>query len=467
MNILKAIEEGRFADAIAHLRPLSDQGSSDASNDLAIVYRRMGQPANELFFAHRAFEQNRHSSSALHTLQRALLAQGFFQLAARIYREVSDERHLNRGHHINGAVSLIRINRVAEAAEALGRADDYPRMSVEELRVELMMSQARFEHDRALALLDRLAAMGEDVETQRTSQLFASGDMAGVVAHYDAKSPRHAGVRSQGKTALQAAIALADRERVERYLAEVAAPPSTVALARGLLEGRQTVEVRGGEGRTWRFPFVATNFSVALPQVTGEFYERAALDALRGLVRPGQTVLDVGANVGNHTVYFAGEAGCRVVPFECNPRMVESLKSTIALNDLGDRLDLSHLGRAVSSFVGTIPFQFVRDDYSFVTEGGGEGVTLTPCLTLDSLNLTECALLKIDVDGGEPGVLEGARAVLARLRPAVAIEVLNFNTRKVLGLFEAYGYDILREDSRNEAYSDFVFVPRESLVGRT
>jgi hypothetical protein len=136
------------------------------------------------------------------------------------------------------------------------------------------------------------------------------------------------------------------------------------------------------------------------------------------------------------------------------------------MNDLGDRVDPSHLGKAVSSFVGTIPFRFVRDDYSFVTKGQEEGATPTPCLTLDSLGLEQCALLKIDVDGGEPGVLEGARDVLARLRPVVSIEVLNFNTRKVLGLFEAYGYDILREDSRNEAYSDFVFVPKESALGR-
>lgn len=63
-------------------------------------------------------------------------------------------------------------------------------------------------------------------------------------------------------------------------------------------------------------------------------------------------------------------------------------------------------------------------------------------------------------------MLEGARDVLSRLRPTVSIEVLNFNTRRVLGLFEAYGYEVLREDSRNEAYSDFVFVPRESEFGR-
>ena len=303
-------------------------------------------------------------------------------------------------------------------------------------------------------------------ETQRTSQLFASGDMAGVLAHYDARSPSHAGVRSQGKTALQAAIALEDREHIARYLDGIdGIPLSTEALARGLLDGRETVEVRG-RSRSWRIPFVATNFSVALPQMSGAFYELSALESLRGLVRPGQTVVDVGANIGNHTVYFAGEAGCRVLPFECNPRMAAHLRATIEMKALGDQVDLSHLGKAVSSFVGIIPFQFVRDDYSYVTEGQEEGTTQTPCLTLDSLGLEQCALLKIDVDGGEPGVLEGARDVLARLRPVVSIEVMNFNSRRVLGLFEAYGYDVLLEDSRNDVYSDFVFVPREAAFGR-
>ena len=467
MNIGQAIEEGRYAEVITHLRPLSDQGASGASNDLAIIYRRMGQGENELFFAHRAFEQNRLSSSALHTLLRAYLAQGFFQTAARLYMEVKNERQVNRSHHINGALALIRINRVDEAAEALQRAGNFPSKEIGDLKIELLLAEARREHSRARALLERLSALGEDMETRRTSQLFGSADMAGVLAHYDAHSPSHAEVRLQGKTALQAAIALGDREHVARYLDEVdGIPTSTLALARGLLDGRETIEVRGSS-RSWRFPFVATNFSVTLPQVSGVFYELSALESLRSLVRPGQTVVDVGANIGNHTVYFAGEACCRVLPFECNPRMAEHLRATIEMNGLSDLVDLSHLGTAVSSFVGTIPFRFVRDDYSFITELQEDGTVLTPCLTLDSLGLEQCALLKIDVDGGEPWVLEGARNVLARLRPVVSIEVMNFNSRQVLSLFEAFGYDVLMEDSRNDIYSDFVFVPRESELGRS
>jgi hypothetical protein len=44
---------------------------------------------------------------------------------------------------------------------------------------------------------------------------------------------------------------------------------------------------------------------------------------------------------------------------------------------------------------------------------------------------------------------------------------MNFNNRQVLSLFEAFGYDVLMEDSRNDIYSDFVFVPRESELGRS
>lgn len=464
MDIERALQEGRHAELIAHLRPQSDNGSADSSNNLAIVYRRMGQSENEVFFSHRAYEQDRSSSAAINTLLRALLTHGFYQVAARVYREVRNDRALNRIHHINGAIALIRINRVDEAGEALERAGGFPSNERADLRVEHLLARARFEHDRALVLLDRLAALGEDVEAQRTSQLFASGNMIGVVDHYDNMSTRHVGVRSQGKTALQAAIAIGDKDRVKKYMGlNPSVAPSTLALARGLLENRQFMEVLGSS-RVYKFPFVATNFSVSLPQVMGGFYERQALDALRQFIRPGQTVVDVGANIGNHSVYFAGEAECKVIPFECNPRMIQNISDTININGLFDLVDLSHLGKAVSSSVGNIPFHFVRDDYSFVDTKNAEGAVLLPCLSLDSLKLNECALLKVDVDGGELGVLEGARETLSRLRPAVSIEVMNTNITSALEFFRSIDYEIFHEDSSNEAYSDFVFLPKVKQI---
>lgn len=462
MDIRKAIEDQRYEELIAHLRPLSNQGNSSASNDLAIVYRRMGNQADELFYATRAFEQNRLSSVAIFTLQRALQSQGAFQAASRLYREVQNDRILGRNHHINGALSLIRINRVHEAAVALERAGGFPSANVEDLKIELLMARALLDHQRAHAILDRLSALGEDVQTQRTSQFFSSGDMAATTQHFDVLSGLHNGVKSQAKVALQAAIASKDIVRVNQYLQRFDnIPISTVRLAKGFIEGRELIEVRGTR-KNWKFPFIPTNLSVALPHVLGEFYEKEYLEYLINLTPPGSNVIDIGANIGNHTVYFAGEAECKVIPFECNPRISEKLEYTVILNDLSKYVDTSYIGYAVSDQKGEIPFRFVRDDYSFLSMESDAGTMNVPCIKLDEVKLDSCALVKIDVDGGEKGVLSGAREFLSHLRPIVAIEVMNFNMRDVLSYFDNFGYRILREDSLNEAHSDFVFAPCES-----
>lgn len=464
MDIRKAIEEKRYEEIIAYLRPISNQGNYSASNDLAITYRHMGNQPEELFYAARAFEQNRLSGVAIFTLQRALQSQGAFQSASRLYREVQNDRIISRNHHINGALSLIRINRVYEAAVALERAGGFPSANVEDLKIELLMARALLDHQRAHAILDRLSAQGEDIQTQRTSQFFASGDMAATTQHFDDLSGVHNGVKSQAKVALQAAIASKDIVRVNRYLQLFDnIPISTVKLAEGIIEGRELIEVRG-TSRNWKFPFVPTNLSVALPHVVGEFYEYKYLEYLKEIILPGSNVIDIGANIGNHTVYFAGEANWKVIPFECNPGISEKLRQTVSMNDLSKNIDSSYIGYAISDRKGEIPFRFVRDDYSFLSIESDSGTISVPCIKLDDVKLDSCALVKIDVDGGEKGVLAGARAFLSQFRPIVAIEVMNFNMRDVLSYFDNFGYRILREDSLNEAHSDFVFAPCESKL---
>ncbi len=171
-----------------------------------------------------------------------------------------------------------------------------------------------------------------------------------------------------------------------------------LGVARAFLGGVTEVTIRGGRG-AYRFPFSATNLSISLPHAGGNFYERQALDRLRTLLSPGDVVIDVGANIGNHS---------------------------IVSSDLAE---------------------------------GDEGV---PSLSLDSLKLERCDLLKVDVDGGEMAVLEGAAQTLERLRPTLAIEVLNTNMARVLPWLEARGYVVLREDTTGQAYSDFVMVHRTS-----
>jgi FkbM family methyltransferase len=142
--------------------------------------------------------------------------------------------------------------------------------------------------------------------------------------------------------------------------------------------------------------------------------------AFRETVRPGSVVLDVGANVGCYTLLFAtwsGPAG-RVFAFEPAPASQAGLRRHLALNDLGDRVDV--VAAAVSSSVG-----FAR----FRTDGTSGANALAPLnagastatidvetTTLDAFCATRQLrpdVVKIDVEGAELDVLKGARQVLA------------------------------------------------------
>lgn len=142
--------------------------------------------------------------------------------------------------------------------------------------------------------------------------------------------------------------------------------------------------------------------------------------AFREAVRPGATVLDVGANVGSYTLLFAtwaGPAG-RVFAFEPAPASRAGLQRHLALNGLADRVDV--VAAAAAASVG-----FAR----FRTDGTSGANALEPpstrasAPTIDVKTTTLDAfcearrlrpdVVKIDVEGAELEVLKGARQVLA------------------------------------------------------
>jgi FkbM family methyltransferase len=156
----------------------------------------------------------------------------------------------------------------------------------------------------------------------------------------------------------------------------------------------------------------------------GEFSEDE-MALFRQIVHHGATVVDVGANIGCHTVFFSrcvGADGC-VLAFEPQRPLFHILCGNIALN--GQLNVVSHqaaLGRQ-SGFLAVPPVDYAE-------EGNFGGMSLeapqlgehVPVLMLDSLNLTRCDFIKIDVEGMEEEVLRGAAATLATHRPILYVE---------------------------------------------
>jgi len=156
----------------------------------------------------------------------------------------------------------------------------------------------------------------------------------------------------------------------------------------------------------------------------GEFSHGEA-DLFCQVIRPGWTILEIGANLGAHTVLLAKAAGPQGVVHAFEPQRVvfQILCANVALNALNN-VCAHHaaVGRAATTI--HVP----RLDYaSFQNFGGlslgdyseGDRVSV---ITVDSLEVPACHMVKIDVEGMESDVIAGAEQTIRRFRPVLYVE---------------------------------------------
>jgi FkbM family methyltransferase len=136
-------------------------------------------------------------------------------------------------------------------------------------------------------------------------------------------------------------------------------------------------------------------------------------------VRPGATVLDVGAHVGYYTVLsavLAGPSG-RVHAFEPNPKNAEFLRRHVRINRLGTvRVEQA----AVSDHEGTARFDFgTGSGTGHLADAGALEVRMLRLDDYCAQHALAPAAIKIDVEGAEMAVLAGAFDTLARHHPTI------------------------------------------------
>ena len=194
----------------------------------------------------------------------------------------------------------------------------------------------------------------------------------------------------------------------------------------------------------------------------GQFYEAKELAGLAELFPAGGTFVDIGANVGNHSLYAALFLGAaRVIAFEPNPLAYRLLVQNVLVNGLEQVIDLSRLGVGVGAREeGGYSMERRRRNLGGAKMLPGESGKLR-VLPGDTLLEGEApALIKIDVEGMEMAVLEGLKATLRQHRPVLLVEVDNENEAAFMEWAEAAGYDVARTVQRYRLNKNHLLTPR-------
>jgi FkbM family methyltransferase len=190
-------------------------------------------------------------------------------------------------------------------------------------------------------------------------------------------------------------------------------------------------------------------------------------------IRPGSTVWDIGANVGLFSIAAAslsGPAG-RVYAIEPDPTLAELLRRSASANPHSASLQV--LSVAISDALGLTRFVIAErgrasnhlEGYGHSQSSGGRSVQLVMTITLDWL-LTQLPVpdvLKIDIEGAELALLNGARKVLER-RPTIICEVGQQSQQAVTRILAEYGDLIYDGDTPPENRSPVALAPWTTLA---
>ena len=201
-----------------------------------------------------------------------------------------------------------------------------------------------------------------------------------------------------------------------------------------------------------KFEISGKNIGPALSHVSGLFYELKELEIIQKNLRSKDVIVDVGSNAGNHLVYFAKiiKAG-KVIPIEFHPETIALLKRNIFYNEI-ENVDLSKLGYAVGKEKGDFMLTehpandlcltevFASDRHNNSYQYRGDKEKTIEIIPLDELIEEKVDFLKIDVEGLELDVLEGAQNIFKKFQPDAMVEVKKANEKSFFNYLEKIGY---------------------------
>jgi len=214
-------------------------------------------------------------------------------------------------------------------------------------------------------------------------------------------------------------------------------------------------------------PNPASGYGVGYDILEHSSFEASEIDACMAMLNlkreqagDGVVAIDCGANIGTHTIDWARRmtGWGSVIAIEAQERIFYALAGNIAINNC---LNVRAINAAVAEKDGLM--EIPMPDYGSPASFGslelkkrsgnefigqevrydGSGLATVRTLTLDSLNLARVDLIKIDVEGMELEVLQGASKTIQKSKPILLAEAIKVDPLKLREVLEGSGYQVV------------------------
>lgn len=167
------------------------------------------------------------------------------------------------------------------------------------------------------------------------------------------------------------------------------------------------------------------------------WYEKGMLEDIRDRIGNG-LVIDVGAYCGTHTLWFNKICRREVVAFEPVKESFDALVANLKRNGVGSEVTALNVG--IGKQNGRATFQRLNPENTGTDKLSISDTGDIEVVPLDHFNFADVALIKIDVEGMELDVLQGALHTIMRWRPLIYVEAPD-TINKVREILGRLGYD--------------------------
>lgn len=175
-----------------------------------------------------------------------------------------------------------------------------------------------------------------------------------------------------------------------------------------------------------------------------DFYEREILAFLDSYLQDSAVIVDAGANIGNHSLYWATQRSAKkIFAFEPVQQTYSKLKKNIELNELSNVIEPLNIALGEHNNHAEI-LQYHPENIggtSLKENENGEIIVNKLDFVLDN-KITKLDLLKVDVEGFEVQVLKGSRNTISKFKPIILVECFGEKRKTVKLLMKSYGYKL-------------------------